>query len=159
LKFKLQEPNHGNNLVSTLNFWKGDINMAKITGNMLVKDAVYGLAGESRGAQVACMEIFSKAEGIDPDSQIGSMGYLLVLDLLGIYKKRIFILWNDICRRDPGKIIALLCASQMGCISSVCPDSINFAIDNNGQGIDLNLVVESVKKRLPNFNPNYYLNK
>ena len=122
---------------------------------MLVKDVVYGLAGEYKGSQVACMEVFSKAEGINPDLKNGEFGYLFILEKLEIKQERIFMLWDGVCRRNTGKMIAILCA-YLEILADVSKESINFAIDNNGQGTDLKRVVDAVKERFPNFNSDYH---
>jgi hypothetical protein len=76
-----------------------------------------------------------------------------MLDTLGIYEHRIWGLYKDVCDCHLGKMIAVLRANQLGQLAGVNAHALNHAIDNYGDGIDLNAVVEAVKSRLPNFNP------
>jgi len=76
-----------------------------------------------------------------------------MMDTLGIYEERIWGLYEDVCGGEPGKVIALLRAYQLGQLAGVTLEALNHAIDNRGDGLDLEAVVEAVKGRLPNFNP------
>lgn len=78
---------------------------------------------------------------------------ILLLDTLEIYNERIYMLWSDVCGRDMGKMIAVLRAYQLGQLAGVNAVALNHAIDNRGDGIDLAAVVEAVRSRLTNFNP------
>ncbi len=125
----------------------------RIKLGMSVKDLIVAMGGGNPGALKACMELLLKGEKVDPDAFSGGLGNLLMLDTLGIYEERIYMLWSDVCGRDVGKMIAVLRAHQLGQLAGVDTKVLNHAIDNRGAGIDLDAVVEAVKSRLPNFNP------
>ncbi len=63
------------------------------------------------------------------------------------------MLWSDVCGRDIGKMIAVLRAHQLGELAGVDAKALNHAINNRGAGVDLGVVLEAVRGRLPNFNP------
>lgn len=125
----------------------------RIKLDMSVRDVIMTMGGGNPDALTACMELLSKGERVDPDAFGGGLSSLLMLDTLGIYEERIYMLWSDVCKRDVGKTIAVLRAHQLGQLAGVDSKTLNHAIDNRGAGIDLDAVVEAVKSRLPNFNP------
>ena len=116
-------------------------------------DVIMAMGGGNPGALTACKELLLKGEKVDPDAFFGGLNSLLMLDTLGIYEERIYMLWSDVCKRDVGKTIAVLRAYQLGHLTGVDKKALNHAIDNRGAGIDLDAVVEAVKSHLPNFNP------
>jgi len=122
----------------------------RIRLGMSVSDVIRMMGGKNPGALTVCMELLSKGEKVDPDAFGGGFRSLLMLDTLGIYEERIYMLWSDVCKCDVGKMIAVLRAYQLGQLTGKV---LNHAIDNRGAGIDLDAVVEAVKSRLPNFNP------
>jgi len=123
----------------------------RIRWDMSVLDVIKAMGGGNPGALRACMELLSKGKEVDPDAvPDGGLNSLLILDELRIYEERIYMLWNDVCERDVGKMIAVLCAHQLGVVDT---NTLNHAIDNRGAGINLDAVVKAVKSRLPNFNP------
>lgn len=125
----------------------------RIKLDMSIEDVIVAMSGGNAGSLTACMELLSWGEEMDPDSFCGGLNNLLMLDMLGIYEERIYMLWNDVCERDVGKTIAVLRAHQLGQIAGVDTETLNHAIDNRGAGIDLEAIMEAVKSRLPNFNP------
>lgn len=120
--------------------------------DMNTQDLLIAMGDGNPGALTACVELLKHGAHIDPDSALGGFNPLLHLDFLGIYEERIYMLWNDVCDRDIGKMIAVLRANQLGGLAGVIKETIDHAIDNRGEGIDLDAVLVAVKERLPNFN-------
>jgi hypothetical protein len=125
----------------------------RINLSMSLKDVVLAMGGGNPGALTACMQLVRYGEVVDPDAFGGGLSSLLLLDTLGIYEERIYMLWNDVCNRDIGKMVAVLRANQLGQLAGVDKKAITHAIDNRGDGIDIDAVVEAVKNRLPRFAP------
>lgn len=121
----------------------------RIRLEMSMLDVIITMSEGNPGAVAACAELMKYGAKIDPESFAGGLGSLMHLDTLGIYGSRIYMLWNDVCGRDVGKMIACLRAYQLGQIS---PKTLTHAIDNRGNGIDIDAVVKAVKERLPKFN-------
>lgn len=109
---------------------------------------VFKMSEGNPGAVSVCAQIMGQGEIVDPDMAIGSIMPIFLLDTLGIYSSRIWMLYKDVCGESIINMLAVLRANQLGLLSS---DAINHAIDNRGDGIDCDLVVEQVKLRLPNF--------
>lgn len=124
----------------------------RIKLNMSIQDVVLAMGGGNPGALTACMELLKHGAFVDPDAAMGSLNPLLLLDTLNIWESRLYMLWNDVCDRDVEMMIAVLRAYQLGQLAGVTKDVLQHAIDNRGEGIDLNAVVVAVNMRLPNFN-------
>jgi hypothetical protein len=120
----------------------------RIGANDTLKDTLIKLAEGNPGAINVMMQIVNKAAIIDPDSALGPFGCLLNLDSFGIYGSRIWMLYKDVCDEDITKTIALLRAVQLGILSRL---DIQRAIDNRGNDIDVDTIIELVKIGLPNF--------
>ena len=116
--------------------------------NCSLMDIVIKLVGGNPGATVVCCEIISKAEQIDPDSSLGPLGALLSFDSYHIYDERIWMLFKDVCGENVVKVIALLRAVQLGLLSE---STLNHAIDNYGEGLNINECIVKVRERLSNF--------
>jgi hypothetical protein len=99
-------------------------------------------------------ELFSGGGQIDPDDMFQGFGSLMTLDTLGIYGSQLYQLWNDVCKRDLGKMIAVLRAYQLGQLAGATETAIKGAIPNRGRGLDLDAIVAAVQERLPNFRVN-----
>lgn len=99
--------------------------MARISIEMTVTDAIIEICDGNPGAVKACLNILDNGES----------SCLLYLDELGIYGDRIYKLWSSCCDSDPLKTIALLCAHQNE-IAGIDTQTLNHAIDNRGEGID-----------------------
>lgn len=123
--------------------------MARIMDlNMSVQDVLIELAEGNPGAATACMELFQKAPEIDPDSALGGLGALLSLDTLELYGPQIYMLWSDVCGRDATKTIAIIRGHHLGFLTK---KEIHHAVNNRGDGINVDDMVTKVKERLPNF--------
>jgi len=119
--------------------------------NMTVTDVIVAMAGGNPGAVVACAEVMKKSGKVDPDSALGGLGALMLLDTLNIWEHRIWMLYKDVCKHDVVKMLAVLRAYQLGQLAGCTESAINHAIDNCGDGIDLDAVLAAVKKRLVRF--------
>ena len=125
----------------------------RISLEMSVRDIIIVMGGENPGALTACMTLMRHGAKVDPDNFLGGLGFLLLLDSLNIWEERIYMLWDNVCGRHTGKMIATLRAYQLGQLAGVSEQALNHAIDNRGDGINLDDVVIAVKSKLPNFNP------
>jgi hypothetical protein len=104
------------------------------------------------GAITACVEILNNTERIDPDSFAGGLLVLFHLDAQGIYGSRLYMLWNDVCKRDIAQLLSISRAHQLGQLAGVTSEAWNHAIDNRGEGLDLTAIMAAVQQELPNFN-------
>jgi hypothetical protein len=100
------------------------------------------------GAATAIVLLLKHAGDIDKDSALGGIGSLLQLDQLGIYGSRIWMLYSDVCNRSLPKMVALLRAVQLGILDTA---TLQHGIDNYGRGLDVDGVLEMVKKELRGF--------
>lgn len=125
--------------------------MGRITGDMKALVAIYQLSGDSQKAFNICLELFQGASIVDPDA-ISASRYLVELDGLGIYDDRIVKFW-EMCDRHVGRMHAVLRAYQHGQVAGVNEQTLNHAIDNGGEGIDIDAAIAAVKKMLPMFDP------
>jgi len=123
---------------------------ARIRLEMSIPDVLYALSEGNPGALTVCLGMLKDGEAIDPDAALGSLSPVLMLDTLGIYGPRIWMLYKNVCGQDIGKTIALLRAWQLG-LAGVSRQGLDHAIDNYGAGIEVDAVVEQVKTQLPNF--------
>lgn len=124
--------------------------MARLTDlNMTSIAMVTTMAEGNPGALRVLFEFMKFEPLIDPDNLMGGLGKILALDDLGVYGSRIWMLYKDVCGEDIGRTSALLRARQLGIISS---DVLRNAIENYGEGVDVEIAVASVQKELPKFN-------
>ena len=116
-----------------------------------MKDALAVMAEGNPGCLGFMMEIIKKGAEIDPDSALGGVGPILLMDSFGIYGSRCYMLWNDICNRDLVKSIAMLRACQLGFIS---PADLNAQIDlSYSHTLDVGGLLKKVREELRNFSP------
>lgn len=125
----------------------------RIKLDMTLEEMLYAMSGGNTGALNVCVQLLRNGAKIDPDAADGGFDTICYLDLLGIYEDRIWNLYKYVCGGHLDKMMALLRASQLGGLAGVNTQMLNHAIDNHDQKIDLDAVMETVKKRLPNFNP------
>lgn len=116
--------------------------------DMTMADVFCVMAEGNPGALTACCELFKKAPQIDPDAVMGGIMPILHLDSLGIYSSRIYMLWSDVCQRNTTSMLALLRANQLGFLDK---EKLDHAIDNYGDGLDLQECLTLVRERLPRF--------
>ena len=123
----------------------------RIKLEMTAQDVLREMSGGNPGAVIACIDLMKQGPKVDPDALLGGLAQLMALDSLGIWESRIYLLWNDVCDQDTGKMIAVLRAYQLGQLAGVTEQALRFAMDHRGQGLDLDAVVAAVQARLPNF--------
>lgn len=129
--------------------YSGDrIMTSRIGINDNTATAVAKLVDCNPGAVRVCGELFHNTKKIDPDSALDEMDFIISLDTLEIYGPRIWMLYKDVCQHDIAKVMGLIKAYQFGFMTKA---ELDHAIDNNGEGIDVDSLVNKVKERLPNF--------
>ena len=106
------------------------------------------MAGGNPGALNVLMQLFEKDAAIDPDSAFGPIGSILSLDTHGIYEHRIWMLYKDVCKEDLVNVVAVLRAVQLGKVSE---SSMQHAIDNYGEGLNVPECLSMVQAQLPKF--------
>lgn len=107
------------------------------------------------GAITVLIHLLKNNAAIDPDSMLGHIGAITMLDVLGIYGSQIWLLYKDICHQDLSKMIAVLRAVQLGIVDGqLIIDSVTMS---SGQyqatpvGWDPDMVLDEIKTVLPNF--------
>lgn len=134
--------------------------MGRLTNEMNLGQCILALSSNLGGSTSpdacwACVELLLAYPKVLPIAQPSWLLYgraLLLVDSLEIYGDRLYMLWNDVCGRDAGKVVGLLRAWQLG-VGGVTRDVLYWAIDHRGDGIDLDAVMVAVKERLPDFDP------
>ena len=99
-------------------------------------------------ALTVCSDLLRNGAKIDPDAVLKGLSPLLALDTANIYASRIWMLYKDVCGEDLTRMIAVLRATQLGFLST---EALNHAIDNGGDGVDVNDLERQVRIRLPHF--------
>lgn len=66
------------------------------------------------GAIAAVMDLVKLAPTVDSDSAFGPYAGLIWLDSFGVYGSDIYVLWNDVCKRNGRTVLMLLRAAQLG---------------------------------------------
>jgi hypothetical protein len=124
----------------------------KLTDNAM--SAIMKMSEGNPGAMNVLTNILSpETNKIDPDNIIGGIGVLLSLDTHGIYGADIYILYNDICRNDMVKMLAVLRAVQLGFFSeNILKDACHRQDRSGVDMIPVNDLYVKVKEELPNFN-------
>jgi len=112
--------------------------------------AIEKISEGNPGAVSACMEMAMANPTVDPQSMLGAVAPLLSLDTHAIYGPRIWMLFSDVCNRRADVALACLRWVQLG-LGSIA--ALNHAIDNRGDGLDIEEVMAAVVKRLPTFTP------
>lgn len=91
--------------------------MAKIKLHDTIEQIFYLMSERNPGALNVLMELYHNVKKIDPQSFLGPMGYILLLDTYEIYGSDLYVLWNDKCNRDIKRFCILIRATQLGLIS------------------------------------------
>ena len=121
--------------------------MTRIKLDDTLQDAVIKLVDGNPGAITVCMLLIQDTALVDPDAAMPEVINLLALDTLGVYGSRIWMLYKDFCKESIVNVIMVLRAHQLGMLSKV---SLDYAIDNWGEGVDLEELSAEVRVRLPN---------
>ena len=122
--------------------------------NMTLTDIIVALAEGNPGATTACVEMVKHQPVIDP--QAFPMASLFGADSLGLYGSELYMLWNDVCGRDVGKVVGVLRAWQLGILTdtqirdavSSCRERTH---DESTGGLDLDGMLASVSEQIPDF--------
>ena len=122
--------------------------MSKLTLEDTTRSALMKLSEGNPGALTVMIQALKDAPEIDPDSVGGGAMVLLQLDDLDITGPRIWMLFKDVCDENLSRMLGALRAVQLGIVSR---ETLHAAIDNRGQGLDLNAALAGVKKQLPDF--------
>lgn len=117
----------------------------RITLEDNIMTAMTKLAEGNPGAITVMCKMLEQGKKIDP--YCDPIMTLLGLDSFALYGSRIWMLYKDVCGQDIVKTLAVLRAVQLGIIGRL---TMNGAIDN-GNTLDIESIIESVKKELPDF--------
>lgn len=120
----------------------------RLVGTDTIMSSITKLVEGNPGALTVCMALMKDNARIDPDDAFKEIGPLLSLDTEGIYGSRIWMLYKDVCGQDTEKVLGLLRARQLGYLNTV---PFQHAIDNYGDGLDVDAFLSKVKERLPKF--------
>lgn len=120
----------------------------RLSLGMNVLDGLMTMAGGNPGAMRVLSELIFLGKEIDPDSAFGAFGTIMGLDTCEIYEERIWMLFKDVCGEDISQFVAVIRAWQLGHISR---EALNTAIDNRGEGLELDRLRMKVELELPNF--------
>lgn len=122
------------------------------------ESACIKLAEGNPGALRVIADLAKYSTTVDPQCFWGELGPLISLDTHGIYGSRIWMLYTDVCGGGGSdvaanivtsiKMLAVIRACQLGLLSV---DKLNHAIDNRGDGIDVDAILDAVKGRLVGF--------
>ena len=124
----------------------------KMSTRLSLKDtmieACMKMSDGNPGALRVCSDLINYGGLIDTDSAFGGFSNVMDLDSLGVYGGRIWMLYKDVCGESLWKMIAVLRANQLGIIDE---NGICHAIDNRGDGIDIEKCINEVTNRLTGF--------
>jgi hypothetical protein len=118
--------------------------------NMTTFDGIMKMSNGNPGAVRVCAELIKQGDVIDPRS-MGGLGAILMMDSLDIYEDKIWLLYSDVCHQNLSKLVAILRAYQLGQLEGCTEHAIHHAINNNGEGLDIDKIVTAVTTRLPDF--------
>lgn len=110
--------------------------------------AITKLAEGNPGALHVCAELLREGATIDPDAFGGGLSGLLSLDTHTIYGADIWMLFKDVCHQNLVHMVAVLRAVQLGILPA---SKLKHAIQNRGEGVDVQAAFDAVCERLPNF--------
>jgi hypothetical protein len=110
------------------------------------------------GGLTVLMSLFKETPTIDPQSGLGGLGPILMMDDMGIYGSHIWILFKDICGENIHSMIALLRAHQLGFVSEAQLKSAINTCEMGRRGnreplFDIPAIVAKVQEELVDFKP------
>lgn len=120
----------------------------RIEGSDNVMSMVMKLSEGNPGAMTVCMSAFKNAHAIDPIGALGGLAPMLAMDTLGIYGSRIWMLYKDVCGERLPYFLAMLRGWQLGYLAEA---ALHHAIDNCGEGIDVDAIAAKVCERISEF--------
>jgi len=131
-------------------FEKGHKERIELTDTL--PDILMKMSEGNPGAVNTMMAMITEGKRIDPDSALGEFSGLLSLDSIGIYGSDIYILWNDICKNDIGKTLAMLRAVQLGFFNGEILKDACHRQDRSGvELVPVDELYAKVKEKLPDF--------
>jgi hypothetical protein len=89
-----------------------DMSRIKLTDSTM--DAMTKMADGNPGALMAIMDIVENYSDIDPQSAMGALGAIMILDTWEIYGSSIYVLWSDKCGKDVRRMLMIMRATQLG---------------------------------------------
>lgn len=122
--------------------------MTRIQLEDTMMNVIMKLADGNPGAMRVCMDLLNEAERIDTDDIMGGFGSLLMLDSEEVYGPQIWMLYKDVCKEQLWEMIAVIRACQLGFINKT---QLHHAIDNYGEGINIEDCITQVTSRLSGF--------
>jgi len=111
--------------------------------------ALFKISEANPGALSVCIKILTETEKIDPDNGLGGLGVILTLDGLDIYGSKIWMLYNDVCGQRLSCMLAVLRGFQLGFVTRA---QLLHAVENSGDGLNLEDIASKVAACLPRFN-------
>lgn len=114
--------------------------MSRITLTDSTQDAFVKMSNGNPGALSA---LFALSQ-VKTNSPLGGFGNILLLDTYGIYGTDIYVLFSDICDRDPIKMVNVLSATQRGKFSSRILKDACSRQDRTGKALIPNDILEGV---------------
>jgi hypothetical protein len=128
--------------------------MTKINMTMTGVDCIVALSEGNPGALNVLTQIMQEDAKIDPDGgTMGFFGAFLMLDTIGIYGSRLWMLYKDVCGQKIAKVLLLLRACQLGHYDSEFLDLVIGTDEKRGLDVtpDWAALAKSVKNDAPNF--------
>jgi len=122
--------------------------MARIQLHMTARDMLLEMCEGNPGCINVLMSMLTQGDQIDPDAALGGLHNLLSLDTLEVYGSRVWMLYKDVCGQDLVKTVGVLRGWQLGFVKR---EQISHAIDNRGEGLDVDDVLAKVREKLPKF--------
>lgn len=114
-----------------------------------LQGAIAKLSEGNPGALRVLCDCVKESAAIDPDSFLRDWTALINLDSNGIRGSKIWMLFNDVCGENIGRMIGALRAVQLGMISS---EALEAAInEGRSHALDIPELVRMVRARLPKF--------
>ena len=110
--------------------------------------AVMKLSEGNPGALNVCIRLLKESGSIDTDDFLGGLGTLLSLYTENVYGPNIWMLYKDVCNESLWKTVAVLRSCQLGFLSN---SALHHAINNRGDGINLDELVKQVTDQLDGF--------
>lgn len=92
--------------------------MSHITKSDTLESAILNLADGVGAAIEILAAIVNQGPDNDLEAKAGGIGYLLLLDEIGIYGTDIYILYRDKCQSDLKRLLLLLRATRQGVYSA-----------------------------------------
>lgn len=116
-------------------------------------DVIMKMAQGNPGALSCCVELMKHNAQIDPENAFSSYGAMLLLDQENIRGVNLYILWNDICKRDTRDLVMLVRATQLGFLSREKLTELSQDVPGQRNTFDYSAVDAKVCERLEHFQP------